>query len=78
MKPVEFSQQNVVFAKDQPQYMPLPAFVSSNGSLVTSCWRMTWGERLRNLITGRVYVSLLTFGQPLQPQIISIKPPAVE
>lgn len=78
MKPVEFPQQKVVFAKDQPQYLPLPAYRSANGSMVTSCWRMSWRERLRNLLTGRVYVSLLTFGSPLQPQIISIKPPAVE
>ena len=25
MKPVEFKHQNVVFAKDQPEYQPLPA-----------------------------------------------------
>lgn len=78
MKPVEFPQQNVVFAKDQPEYLPLPAYRSANGHVVTSCWRMSWRERLRNLFSGRVYVSLLTFGSPLQPQIISINPPAVE
>jgi len=25
MKPVEFEHQNIVFAKDQPEYQPLPA-----------------------------------------------------
>ena len=25
MKPVEFKHQNIVFAKDQPEYQPLPA-----------------------------------------------------
>ena len=25
MKPVEFPGVNVIFAKDQPEYMPLPA-----------------------------------------------------
>jgi hypothetical protein len=25
MKPIEFKEKNVVFAKDQPQYQPLPA-----------------------------------------------------
>lgn len=73
MKPIEFSQQNVVFAKDQPEYLPLPAY--SRDGEVTSCWGMTWRERLRALLTGRVYLTLLTFGQPLQPQILSTEPP---
>jgi hypothetical protein len=78
MKPIEFPQQNVVFAKDQKEYLPLPAYRSANGHMVTSCWRMSVWERLRNLFSGRVYVTLLTFGGALQPQIIGITPPAVE
>lgn len=78
MKPVEFPQQNVVFAKDQPEYLPLPAYRSKNGCMVTSCWKMNFKERLRMLLTGRVYLSLLTFGNPLQPQIVSVSPPEVE
>lgn len=30
MKPVEFPGVNVVFAKDQPEYMPLPAMKIPN------------------------------------------------
>jgi hypothetical protein len=30
MKPVEFPGVNVVFAKDQPEYMPLPAMKIHN------------------------------------------------
>lgn len=71
MNPIEFAEQNVVFAKDQPEYMPLPARRSADGSEVTSCWGMSWRERLRVLLTGRVYLTLLTFGAPLQPQIVS-------
>ena len=36
---------------------------------------MTWRERLRVLWTGRIYLTLLTFGGPLQPQIVSTQPP---
>jgi hypothetical protein len=74
MKPVEFPQQNVVFAKDQPEYLPLPAFKTHDGE-VTSCWGMTWRERLRVLLTGRIYISNLTFNHPLQPQIVTTVPP---
>ncbi len=67
MTPVKFPEQNVVFAKDQPEYLPLPAW--TNGQEVTSCWRLTWRERFAVLIKGRIWLTQLTFGQPLQPQL---------
>jgi hypothetical protein len=76
MKPLEFPQQNAVFAKDQPQYIPLPAHVSADEQEVTACWGMTWRERLRALLTGRVYVTILTFGGPLAPSRVSLDPPS--
>lgn len=78
MKPIEFPQQNTVFAKDQPEYLPLPAYRSPDGHEVTACWSMTWRERIRALLTGRVYVTLLTFGRPLTPSIVSVNPPQVQ
>jgi hypothetical protein len=37
MKPISFEQQNVVFAKDQKEYQPLPAYKSdfSDGRVTT-------------------------------------------
>ena len=75
MKPINFPGQNVVYAKNQPEYLPLPAHRSADGQEVTACWGMTWRERLRALVTGRVYVTLLTFGGPLTPSIVSTNPP---
>lgn len=72
MKPIEFPQQNTVIAKDQPPYMPLPAFRSEDGE-VTACWGMDWRERLRVLVTGRVYVTLLTFNRPVTPSRVSAR-----
>ena len=66
MKPKEFPQQNTVFAKDQPEYLPLPAHRTSSG-IVTSCWSMTWRERLSVLWTGELYITQLTFNHALQP-----------
>jgi hypothetical protein len=68
MKPVYFPEHNTVYAKDQPEYLPLPAYRDECGN-VTSCWQMTWKERLRILFFGKVYFSVMTFGQPLQPQL---------
>lgn len=74
MRPVKFPGVNVVFAEDQPEYLPLPARKSGQG-IVTSCWSFGFWERLRVLFCGRVYVTLLTFGHPLQPQILGVKNP---
>ena len=71
---IEFPEQTVVFAKDQPQYRQLPAHVDSHGR-ITCCWRLTWRERLKLLITGRIWHQVLTFHQPLQPQLLLIEKP---
>jgi hypothetical protein len=54
------------FAKDQSEYQTLPAWVSPEGTVVTR-WRMGWRERFRVLLTGDLWLSVLTFNQPLQP-----------
>lgn len=75
MYPTEFKEQTVIFGKDQPQYLPLPAHVSADGMEVTSCWRMNWKERIRALVTGRIYFTVLSFGESPQPQIAKTTPP---
>lgn len=72
MLPKEFKGQNVVFAKDQKEYLPLPAFKSKEG-LVISCWGLSWKERLKVVFTGRIWVCLMTFNQPLQPLFLTAK-----
>lgn len=73
MEAVEFKEQNVVFAKDQPEYRPLPAFKADTPQgEVISCYKLSWRERLQVLITGRLWVSLLSFNKPLTPQFLSV------
>ena len=74
MKPTSFPQQNIVFAKDQPQYRQLPAYRSRVGE-VTTCWKLTWWDRIYLLFTGRMWLRQLTFNHPLQPQLPSVKNP---
>lgn len=73
MKPTTFPEVTATFAKDQPEYLPLPAW--TDGHEVISCWRMTWHERLIALFTGRVWLRQLTYGQPLQPQLVTVDRP---
>lgn len=70
MKPTEFAGQNVIFAKDQPQYLPLPAHRDKDG-MVTSCWQLSFIERLQVFFSGKVWLRQLTFNNPLQPIKVS-------
>lgn len=80
MIPVEFPEQTVIYAKDQPQYMPLPAH-RRNGDpegCITCCWKLTWKERLAMLWRGVLWQQVLTFNQPLQPQLLATQKPDIE
>lgn len=77
MQPVEFTQQNGILAKEQPQYLPLPVYRTKDG-LTISCWRLSFKERLKLLFTGRMWVHMLTFNQPLQPLFLDVDDPFKE
>lgn len=74
MKPIRFKEQNCVYAENQPEYLPLPVHKTQNGT-VCSCWKLSFRERLKVLFTGKVWMLVLTFNQPLQPQLPSIDTP---
>jgi hypothetical protein len=76
MKLINFKEVNVTFAKDQPEYLPLPAY-RWNDSMgkITCCWKLSFFERLVILFTGNLWHSVLTFNKPLQPQLLEIKKP---
>jgi len=72
----------MVLAKDQPQYLPLPpvALVRyEDGSIsMISRYRLTVRERLRLFISGSLWCEQLTFGNPLQPQLLQVDEPLRE
>lgn len=69
MTPIDFPQSNMVLGKGQDQYLDLPAHFDIDETVVTSCWKLTWAERLKLLWTGKLWFQQLTFGAPLQPQL---------
>ena len=74
MNPFDFKEKNCVFAKDQPEYLPLPAHKTFDG-VVISCWKMSFKERLKVLFTGKIWLSILSFNHPLQPQSLQVNSP---
>jgi len=80
MELIEFPEQTVVIAKDQSEYVPLPAhrFPNDSQGRIAFCWRLTWRERLRVLFGGVIWHQVLTFGRPLQPQLLATEKPAME
>lgn len=71
---VAFAEHTVVFAKDQPEYKPLPAvmFPDDPQGQVITCWRLSRRDRIRVLLSGRLWCSVLTFHQPLQPLYFTV------
>lgn len=77
MNLIEFPEQTVVIAKDQPQYNPLPAhrFPDDPEGRIACCWQLTWRERLTVLWSGKIWHQVLTFNRPLQPQLLTVEKP---
>lgn len=68
MKPVKFDGHNVVIAEGQPEYQPLPACVGDTPEVpVITCWELDHEELQHLKKTGKLWLSQLTFGGPLQP-----------
>lgn len=74
MKPIRFDEVNCVYAENQPEYLPLPVHKTGSGEVI-SCWKLTLWERIKVLFTGCVWYDVLTFNQPLQPQLPMIEKP---
>jgi hypothetical protein len=77
MKPIETEYTNVVYAKDQPEYIPLPAYQDTDGTIVTT-WELTKEEIEAVKESGRIYLMVSTFNQPLQPVLLTTTNPIIE
>lgn len=61
MKPIAFKGQNNAL-KNLPGFEPLPVAVQeSPAGWVTSCWQLSFSERLKLLFRGRLFVTQQTF-----------------
>jgi hypothetical protein len=70
-----FESEEVVYAKNQPEYIPLPALPVEDGTRIITRWRFSWRERIRVLFSGDIYLWVLTFKGPLQPVMLDTEAP---
>ena len=71
MRAIDFEDRNVVIAENQKEYIALPAHKSNDG-IVTTCWELSFWERISVIFTGRIYLQIMTFNNPLQPLNMSV------
>lgn len=77
MQPLNFDGANIVFGANQPEYQPLPAEFVGRPEIgqINTCWELSPDELKQIQETGKIWVSILTFGQPLQPVLVSVDKP---
>ena len=61
----------IVFAKDQPEYLPLPVNRFPDGTVMCE-WLPTTEELELLMSGGKVRVWMWTFGGPLQPSAVEV------
>ena len=76
MKILKFKEVNVVYAENQPEYLPLPVFKTKDGEVI-SCWGLSIFERIKILLLGKVWLSVLTFNKSLQSLLMSVDKPVL-
>ncbi len=74
MKLIEFPEQTVVIAKDQPEYLPMPAHITEDGTVIC-LWQLSLKERLVLLFTGKLWHRIMTFRTAVQPQHLGVATP---
>jgi hypothetical protein len=63
----------VVYAKDQPEYQPLPAvWIEGPTRPVVSRWRLSEEERKEVAAGADIVLTLLSFGNPLTPSHLQV------
>lgn len=74
MHPIDFKGTNVVYGKDQPEYLPLPAHRDEQG-VATTCWALTDEELSKVLETRCIFIQQYTFNVALQPLRATVEKP---
>jgi len=69
MEPVQFPEVNKTYGADQKEYLPLPGFFNKAdpARAFTTKWKLSPEELAEVQRTGHVWLTIMTYGRPLQP-----------
>ena len=71
MEPIKFNEDNTVqYNGPENLYDALPALLFEDGDVVT-CWKLSFKDILRLIFTRKLWLSVATFNNPLQPLFMS-------
>ena len=74
MKAIEFKEQNGALSRKDSPLRPIPIFKDpSEKAQVVSCWKLSFKERMRLLLLGKLWVSIITYNNPVQPSLFSTR-----
>ena len=66
MKAIGFTGCNATYAENQPEYLNLPVHKAEDG-LITTCWELSFIDKVKVVLTDKIFLQVLTFNKPLQP-----------
>ena len=70
MKPIKFDESNANLARpsdmtdEQCQSLPIVRVQYPEWVTCVSCWQMSWRDRLKLLVTGKVWLGVIGHTQP--------------
>ncbi len=79
MKLIDFPEKNTDIAKNQPQYLVMPAYRDDDieGTIIC-CWKLSFKERIKLLFSGILWHRILSFHNPVQPQHLGLDYPFIK
>ena len=72
MEAIKFKECNAAFAENQDEYNTLHVFFDKQNGMVVSCYKLSFKDIFKMIFTRKIWLSVLTFGNPLQPQLLTI------
>ena len=69
MKSIPFKGHNKILGKGSDN----PAYIYRDRRTYVSCWSFSFRQRLRLLLTGKLYIEATTFNRPPQPLKLSLE-----
>ena len=67
MEPIKFDDNCIMFAEDQPEYETLPVLKVEGdmGTFYTSCWKLSFWEKIKVVFTGKIFIMILGLQPPI-------------